>query len=141
MDKKMLLISILLVLFLSSCGVLQIKQPDSLNGTSWTLISINGEGLIKDTAMTAFFEDGQVNGSASCNHYFGSYTIKGDQLQVEGLGWTEMACLNPDGIMEQEQQLMSMFSQTGSISIQGQLLQAATTTGDVMIFQRTEARK
>ena len=109
--KKLLLISVLLTTIIAaSCGSLPGSAKNEINGTAWTLISFNGESLIKDTAMTAFFEDGQVNGSASCNHYFGSYTNKGDQIQIEGLGWTEMACLNPEGVMDQEQQLMRMFS-------------------------------
>ena len=140
--KKLILISVLLTTMIAAgCGSLSGSAKNDLNGTAWTLISFNGESLITDTAMTASFEDEQVNGSASCNHYFGSYTNKGDQIQIEGLGWTEMACLNPDGVMDQEQQLMRMFSQAATISIQGQRLQITTITGDLMIFQQADTRE
>ena len=88
--------------------------------------------------MTALFEAGEVNGSASCNHYFGSYKTKGNQIQIEGLGWTEMACMDPEGIMQQEQQLMSLFSQAATYFIQGQVLQITTISGELLIFQYLE---
>ncbi len=141
MKKKILLIIILLTLFLSSCGVLPLNKSGSLNGTSWTLISYNGSALLSGTAMTASFEDGDINGSASCNHYFGSYTAKGDQIQIEGLLWTEMACMDPEGIMLQEQQLMNLFSQAGTYSIEGQILQITTGSGEVMIFHQIDDRE
>lgn len=139
MKKKLLIVLFLIALFLSSCGILPINNG-SLNGTAWTLVSYNGAALLSDTAMTAFFEDGEVNGSSSCNHYFGSYKTVGDQIQIEGLGWTEMACMNPEGIMQQEQQLMSLFSQVGTFSIQGQVLQIITGSGEVMVFHKIESR-
>ena len=134
--KKNFLIGILLTaLFLSSCGVLPVSNTIDLKGTSWTLVSYNGTALIPGSAMTAFFEGSEVNGSASCNHYFGSYTTKGEQIQIDGLGWTEMACMDPEGIMEQEQVLMSLLSQAAAISIQGETLQLTTENGDSLIFQ------
>jgi heat shock protein HslJ len=141
MNKKLLLILILLTLFLSSCGILPITKNSGLNGTAWTLTSYNGTTLLSDTTMTAFFESGEVNGSAGCNHYFGSFKAKGDQIQIDGLGWTEMACMDPEGIMQQEQQVMSLFSQAVTFSIQGQVLQIITGSGEVMEFQQIENRE
>ena len=141
MKKYLLLVFFMIALFLSSCGILPINNNGSLNRTAWTLVSYNGTALLFDSSMTASFEDGEVSGSASCNHYFGSYKTKGDQIQVEGLGWTEMACLDPDGIMQQEQQLMSLLSQAATYSVQGQVLQIITVSGEVMIFQQMESRE
>ena len=141
MKKKRLLIIILLTLFLSSCGILPITKNSGLNGTAWTLTNYNGTTLLSETAMTAFFEDDGVSGSASCNHYFGSFKAKSDQIQIDGLGWTEMACMDPEGIMQQEQQVMSLFSQAATFSIQGQVLQIITGSGEVMEFQQIENRE
>lgn len=140
MKKKLLPILFLATLILTSCGVLPFGNSAGLNGTSWTMVSYNGTALISDTAMTASFEDGGISGSASCNHYFGSYKTNGGQFQIEGLGWTEMACMNPEGIMNQEQQVMSLLSQAATFSIQGQVLQIITNTGEVLIFQQIENR-
>lgn len=141
MKKNILLILTILIFFLSGCGVLPLNQNRGLNGTAWTLDSYSGTVLLHGTAMTAFIQNGEINGSASCNHYFGSYTTKGDQIQIEGLGWTEMACMDPEGIMDQEQQVMAMFSQAEKYSIEGQILQITTSSGEIMIFQQIENRQ
>ena len=141
MKKNLVTISFLIALFLSSCGILPITSKSGLNGTAWTLTSYDETVLLPGTNMTAFFDEGGVNGSASCNHYFGSINTKGDQIQIEGLGWTEMACMDPEGIMEQEQQVMNLFSQASSFSIQGRVLQITTESGEVLEFQQIENRK
>ena len=140
--KKILLIILLLnTLILSSCGILPINKNDGLSESAWTLVSFNGDSLIPGSSMTANFEAGEVNGFASCNHYFGSYQTKGNQIQIDGLGWTEMACMDPEGIMQQEQQLMSLFSQAETYSIQGQVLQITTSAGELLIFQYLEIQE
>ena len=136
MKKHLLIIIFLITLFLSSCGILPITKNSDLNGTAWTLTNYNGNTMLSNTTMTAFFESGEVNGSASCNHYFGSFIAKGDQIQIDGLGWTEMACMDPEGIMQQEQQVMSLLSKAATFSIQGQVLQIITGSGEVMEFQQ-----
>ena len=135
MKKSFLFLgAILISLALSSCGLFTGGSGVDLNETAWTLESYGGESLISDTTMTANFESGEVSGSASCNHYFGSYQIKGDQITVEGLGWTEMACMNPDGIMEQEQTIMSLLSKTVSYGIEGGKLRLQIESGEELIF-------
>jgi len=138
MKKKLLPIILLATLILSSCGVLPFSNSDGLNGTSWTMVSYNGTTLLPDTAMTAFFEDGSISGSTSCNHYFGNYKLKSDQIQIDGLGWTEMACMNPEGIMGQEQQVMSFLSKAATFSIEGQEMQIITGPGEILVFQQVE---
>jgi len=141
MKKKVLLCVFLINIFISSCGVLPFSTGGSLNGTTWTMVSYNGTALISGTTMTAFFDGREVNGSASCNHYFGSYKLRGNQIQIDGLGWTEMACMDPEGIMEQEQELMSLFSKAATYSIQGQVLKISTGSGDLLEFQQIENRE
>ena len=135
MQKHFLLPLFIVLIFLSGCTVLPDNSQSDLSGTGWTLINFEGRSLLENTAMTAFFEDGNVSGSASCNHYFGSYTIQGKQIQIEGLGWTEMACMNPEGIMDQEFQIMNLLSQANSYSVQGDMLQVNTENGGLLIFQ------
>ncbi|NQS91677.1 MAG: META domain-containing protein [Chloroflexi bacterium] len=140
MKRSHLIILTIFIISLSSCSVMPGIQNGGLSGTSWILVSYGGKAIISDSEMTAFFDSGEVSGSASCNHYFGSYKIKGDQITVTGLGWTEMACLNPEGIMEQEQQVMSLFSLAESFSIQDQSLVIKTSGGELMVFQAEDIR-
>ncbi len=136
MKKVRPILLTLIIMLLAGCGG---TVKNELAGTSWELVSYAGILPIEGKTMTAIFEDQQVSGSASCNHYFGSYQIKGDQFSIEGLGWTEMACLDPDGIMEQEQIIMRMLSRSKNFSIEGKILSIKTTDGISLIFQAQEA--
>jgi heat shock protein HslJ len=88
--------------------------------------------------MTANFTDQEISGSASCNSYFGEYKIKDDQIAIEGLGWTEMACLDPEGIMEQEQTVMRLLSQASLIAREENSLVVTTDSGKELIFSLQE---
>jgi heat shock protein HslJ len=87
---------------LSACaGISPTGQPD-LEGTTWVLTAFNQNRPIEGTQPTITFEDGQVSGNAGCNSYGGSYQVKEDAISFDALFWTEMACMEPEGVMEQE---------------------------------------
>ena len=129
-------ISIISLLFVASCSILPGAGSNELAGTTWKLISYNGNIPLAGKDMTAEFDAKEIQGSASCNSYFGTYRLKGDQISISGLGWTEMACMDPEGIMEQEQAIMKMLSESSSYSIQGDKLQITTSAGELLIFQQ-----
>lgn len=66
------------------------------------LISLNGGDLIEDTKITLNFREASLDGSAGCNTYGGSYTASEDSLRLNGVYATEMGCMEPKGILEQE---------------------------------------
>lgn len=139
MKKVNLLIgSFLLILALGACAGAAGGSEADLNGTSWTLESYGGQELISDTNMTATFSSGEVSGSASCNQYFASYEVKGDQITLEGLGWTEMACLNPEGIMEQEMAIMALLGKAVSYQIEDGKLLLQVEGGQKLVFTALE---
>jgi len=135
MKKFILFTGILFIaLALSACAGATGGSEVDLNGTAWTLESYGGKNLLSESTMTANFSSGEINGSASCNQYFGAYEIKGDQITLEGLGWTEMACLNPEGIMEQESAIMALLSKAVSYQIEGGKLRLQTAGGEELVF-------
>jgi heat shock protein HslJ len=131
-------ISILISLFAVSCFLIPGVDGNPLSETSWKLISYAGKEPIPGKDMTAIFEAKEVSGSASCNHYFGSYSVAGDRVTFQGLGWTEMACLDPEGIMEQEQTIMAMLSKSVSFMIRGNSLEILTSDEELLIFEATD---
>ena len=142
--KRILLfiLTTLLSLFITaSCSILAGNGSNQLNNTSWRLISYGEKQPIPGKDMTAKFDSQEVSGSASCNHYFGSYQIRGDQFSVDGLGWTEMACLDPEGIMEQEQEIMGMLGDSITFTVQGNILEILTSGGEAMIFEAINSQK
>jgi len=96
-------------LILTACAQAS-PADDLLTGTEWELVAYRKTSPIAGTTITASFEDGEIRGSGGCNSYFGSYSIDGNGLTIEGLAWTEMACLNPEGVMQQEQEIMGYLS-------------------------------
>jgi len=90
------------ILAVAACQGADSAASDPLDGTSWVLMAYRKTRPISGTTITATFEDGQVRGSAGCNSYSGSYQISGDTITVGAVAITEMACLEPEGVMEQE---------------------------------------
>lgn len=129
-------ISIIGLLFAISCSIIPGAGSNELTGTTWKLINYANNIPLAGNDMTAEFDGKEIQGSASCNSYFGTYRLKGDQISISGLGWTEMACMDPEGIMEQEQTIMKLLSESSSYSIQGDILQITTSAGDLLIFQQ-----
>jgi len=72
-------------------------------GTEWVLTLLDGATPIDGTTITLAFAESTVEGSAGCNTYGGSYSVKADSLQFEGIYATEMGCMEPEGVLEQEQ--------------------------------------
>jgi heat shock protein HslJ len=76
-----------------------------LEGTSWQLSSYVGpEGTevpVPDgVAATARFEGGTVSGTGGCNSYTAAYTLDGEELTIDPVASTMMACEGPAGTLE-----------------------------------------
>jgi heat shock protein HslJ len=91
-----------IILVLAACGGTGTTSADPLDGTAWELTAYGTSEPIPGTTITATFEEGQMRGSAGCNTYSGSYQVDGEFINVGQLAMTEMACLQPEGVMDQE---------------------------------------
>jgi peptidyl-Lys metalloendopeptidase len=107
----------------------------ALENTSWELESLNGNAVLPGTAITLEFSGDQISGSAGCNHYGGSYRAGADNLNVSDLFWTEMGCLEPEGILEQEQAYLTTLSAAAKYQIGDGKLEILDETGaQVLVF-------
>ena len=112
----------------------------ALGNTVWTLasygLSDNLTPVLEGTTVTLQFhgDTGEFEGSAGCNHYFGGYEADDETLTVTSpIGNTEMACMEPEGIMEQEQAYLSILRDMESYSIIDNSL--TITCGDnILVF-------
>lgn len=91
--------ALLLGILMVSCGGLG-SYAAALDGTNWTLESINGAQPLASTTVTLTFDSGTVGGSGGCNSYGGGFTATVDTLLFSNLSSTEMAC--ETAIMAQE---------------------------------------
>jgi heat shock protein HslJ len=78
-------------------------QSQSLEGTSWEVISYNNgkqavTGALAGTELSADFgKDGSVSGFAGCNNYSGTFQTDADKITISPLVSTMMFCSNPEG--------------------------------------------
>jgi heat shock protein HslJ len=107
-------------------------------GITWKLTEIiardNVSSPIPGTEITICFENGEIRGTAGCNQYFGSYTIANGIL-IEDLSATEMACLEPDGIMQQETQYLNTLRDVMSYTVLENQLTLITGDGRALAYQ------
>jgi len=132
---------ILVMLLLSSMiGLASCSYGSSIEDTDWVLQSYGEFGNLKDvltdTEITAEFvsSEGTVEGSAGCNSYSGSYEVKDSQLSIPGpIAATEMYCMEPEGVMEQERQYLEILQAAKSYSVEDGELQI-NCGGQVLVY-------
>jgi heat shock protein HslJ len=131
MKIKLITFGFLLVL-LSACSVL--PAADSLEGTSWKLYAISKHRPIEGSNITIVFADGQVSGRGGCNQYGGEYQINGSMLTIDKLYMTEMACISPVGIMDQETTFLKHLGNTQRFEIVDGQLQIYWSEHEALTF-------
>jgi len=132
---------ILVMLLLSSMiGLASCSYGSSIEDMDWVLQSYGEFGNLKDvltdTEITAEFvsSEGTVEGSAGCNSYSGSYEVKDSQLSIPGpIAATEMYCMEPEGVMEQERQYLEILQAAKSYSVEDGELQI-NCGGQVLVY-------
>jgi heat shock protein HslJ len=119
-----------------SCSAFNGSVPDGLNGTKWNLLFIRKSTPIPGRDITIEFADGQVRGSSGCNSYFGEYEVRGSEISLGQLAATEMACLDPEGIMEQEQEYLVFLSEVVAFSVEEDQLVLKKAHQDQLTFTK-----
>lgn len=125
-----------LTIVLAGCG-----SGSSLEGTQWLLVSLGGATPLASTAPpSAEFSADEISGSTGCNHYFGAYEVSGTEITIRDLASTEMACMDPEGMMDQEQAFLAALRETANYSLAGDRLEFLDATGSVrMVFEAAPA--
>ena len=111
--------------------------PGTITGHTWHLRAYNNGkqavvSVIDGTDPTAVFgTDGQVTGNATCNSYFGPYTITGAALKIGPLGSTLMACPTT-AQQDQETQFLTALQAATTFNVQGLTLELRDNSGALM---------
>jgi heat shock protein HslJ len=114
-------------------------QSSDLAGTDWTVIGYNnGRGgvvsVIIGTELTATFgADGTLTGSAGCNNYSAGYEVDGNNISIGLPISTLMACAEPEGIMEQEQEYLTALGTAATYQISGDRMEMRTAEGSTAV--------
>ena len=140
--KKIIAI-LLALLLLSTMGLTACTgetEVIALEDTPWALESYSEPGdlraVLEGSEITALFDsaEGKVNGSAGCNNYFAGYEINDSELSISNAGSTMMFCGEPEGVMEQENQYLSLLVGTKIFQIQDNQLHIFSSGGQKLIF-------
>jgi heat shock protein HslJ len=94
------------------------------------------KAVIEGTEITAVFNSDKddVSGSAGCNTYFARHDVRGSELAISELAYTEMACISPEGVMEQEQEFLSLLVNAESFEVDDTTLTIITSGGQQLYF-------
>ena len=114
------------------------KSAETLDSTEWVLVSLNGHRLVAGSNITLNFAEGKAAGSSGCNSYGGQYTATGEgSLQIPELAVTAMACLAPEGVMEQEAVYVKALSSAAAYRVVDNRLEIDDASGEtILVFER-----
>ena len=139
MRNKVVLITILsalMIIGLTACNTAKTALEDK----EWVLASYGEQGdlqaVLAGTEITAIFDSAeeQVTGSAGCNSYFADYEASGNKLSILELAWTEIGCTAPEGVMEQEQEYLTLLLDTATFQVEDSQLTISSSDGQVLFF-------
>ncbi|MHB1295253.1 MAG: META domain-containing protein [Anaerolineae bacterium] len=110
--------------------------------TTWVLESFVAGGestpALEGSRVTAIVDADMVQGTAGCNSYSAAVSTDGSFLKIESPVRTEMACLDPEGVMEQEDRFLETLSQVTAYRVRGDVLHLETEDGRALVL-RAEA--
>ena len=94
--------------------------------TTWNL-KLMREGkdlvsIISGSTVTAQFQGDQMSGSGGCNTYNATVNVSGDTLTISDAASTEMACSEPERVLEQETKYLAALQSVAKYTLAGQTL-------------------
>ena len=124
---------------LVACGC-NPADGSSLEGTQWALVSLGGEVLLPGTEPSVEFSADQISGSAGCNTYFGAYEVSDSELGISDLAVTEMWCMEPEGVMDQEVAFLNALNTVASYEMDADRLELYDEAGtQILVFGPQES--
>jgi heat shock protein HslJ len=128
------LLMLLLAMSTVACGSSVKLDAQDLIGSEWTLTSLNGEELAKDTNITLTFEEERLGGFAGCNHYGALYTTdKKGTLEIPAVESTQQGCLEPEGVLEQESAYINILMTADALRVVEDQLELLDESGEVVL--------
>jgi heat shock protein HslJ len=123
----------------SGCGSGDPETRGEFSGTSWELTSYSAgtDGLVSvldDTLVNVTFaENGDFAGLAGCNSYWGTYTTDADELSIESIVSSSLSCIEPAGIMGQEEAYLNILPEVATFEINGDTLELRAADGSLLV--------
>jgi heat shock protein HslJ len=137
-SRKLTIAVVALAILLVGCGSGPADSA-SLQDTRWVLVTLGGNPPRAGTAPSAEFTADQISGSASCNTYFGTYTVGDSEMTIGDVAHTEMWCAEPEGVMDQEQAFLAALASVAGYRLAGEQLELLDEPGGVILTFEPES--
>ena len=111
----------------------------------WEVTSfLNGDAVtspLPGTTMTArFADDGTLTGSSGCNTYQTAFSLGKGSIEIEPAAATQMACAEPDGVMDQEAAYLAALPTAVGYRVDGGSLALVSADGTHVATYRPAAQ-
>jgi heat shock protein HslJ len=141
-NRLALLIGLAFLIGTTACQVEDVVPgtgPDGqppLFGTSWVLSELRGEEPLQGAEPTLAFDTENVVGQTGCNSFGGAYEARADGfIFFSDLVQTEIYCMEPEGVMEQEADYISALNQAAFFNIVDDRLELQDQAGEnILVF-------
>jgi heat shock protein HslJ len=112
------------------------EEKVELEDHLWLLESIASQPQIPGTVLFAEFEEGNIAGLAGCNNYTGGYERGDSNLLVSELATTRKFCEEPEGVMDQEGNFLSLLQSVRTFKVEDRRVKMADESGaEILVFQ------
>ena len=123
------------VLLLAVCG----GEGSPLADTEWRLVALGDadspSAVVGDDATAEFTTETDMTGWTGCNSYGAGYSVRGSELRLDDLQWTEAGCPS-DALFQQEQRMQGSLATAERFEILGERLTLHSEDGQVLVFER-----
>jgi putative lipoprotein len=127
-NTMLFVLTLVLTLSLAACGIFE--RDAGLEGTAWSLIAINGQPILDESAPTLVFDVDGVGGNGPCNAFGGEYQASNGKLTIGPIVSTLMYC---EFLMNQESAYFTALQEAAGFKIANGNLQILNADGQVTL--------
>ena len=124
-----------IVLLLAACG----GEGNPLADTEWRLVALGDAGapaaVVGGDPTAEFTTTTDLTGWTGCNAYGASYSVRGSDLRLDELTWTEAGCPS-QALFQQEQRMQDSLATIERFEVSGERLTLHSEGGQVLVFER-----
>jgi heat shock protein HslJ len=115
------------------------EDAQTLSDTNWNVTGLNNGkqavvSVITGSTITLNFTgETQVSGNAGCNTYSGGYSATGSTISIGELASTMMACIEPEGVSDQESLYLKALKNSTTFKIENNSLVMRDDSGAMQV--------
>ena len=122
-------------LLLVACG----SAGNPLANTEWRMVALGNadapDAVVGGNPTAEFTTASDMTGWTGCNAFGAGYRVRGSELLLDELTWTEAGCPS-QALFHQEQRIQGLLATVERFEISGEQLTIHSEGGQALVFQR-----